>query len=131
MLSSWSRKLLYKKIKYKNKIKAVNCDREVFIGWSFMTVKLYWQICVFFIFHFSDSSISTRVDLLTPVNKPPLWHKDDTLENLDLGNPSTSGDLWRGKFITAIIKQLISNYCYDHCYTTSGVRQFIIILVSS
>lgn len=34
--------------------------------------------------------------MLTPaieVYKPPLWHKDDTLES-NLGNPSTSSDLW-------------------------------------
>lgn len=48
-----------------------------------------------FFFFGSDSSISTRVDMLTPaieVGKPPLWHKDETVES-HLGKQSTSSDL--------------------------------------
>lgn len=47
------------------------------------------------LFKFSDSSISTRVDMLTPaieVYKPPLWQKDETVDS-HLGNQSTSSDL--------------------------------------
>lgn len=55
---------------------------------SFINMRCFSFLC-------SDSSISTRVDMLTPaieVYTPPLWHKDETLES-NLGMPSTSSDL--------------------------------------
>lgn len=71
----------------------------------FYTLLIHWfsffypmNIYILFFFHnSSDSSISTRVDMLTPaveVYKPPLWHKDDTVEsNLGIVVPSTSSEL--------------------------------------
>ena len=63
---------------------------------KFMTIILInsFFCCRFFC---SDSSISTRVDMLTTpaesCGQPGIWHKDDTLENFGM-KPSTS-DLWR------------------------------------
>lgn len=57
-----------------------------------------------FLIFYSDSSISTRIDLLTPAievykSPPLLWHKDETVEKDEtvdshLGDISTS-DLWQ------------------------------------
>lgn len=56
------------------------------------------NVFFYFLSYDSDSSISTRVDMLTtPVScgqtTPGMWQKDDTLENFGM-KPSTSG-LWR------------------------------------
>lgn len=67
--------------------------------WKYVDLK--WELNTFSFFEFlylcSDSSISTRVDMLTPaveVYKPPLWHKDETVEsNLGIVVPSTSSEL--------------------------------------
>lgn len=56
-----------------------------------------FSLFLFFTSFHSDSSISTRVDMLTTPGSgqatPGMWQKDDTLENFGM-KPSTSG-LWR------------------------------------
>lgn len=103
--SKWNRKENEKKYERKSrKVKRKpRCTAPIHETPRYIVASSYWTIfhfCFFFSSIFSihsDSSISTRVDMLTPaveVYKPPLWHKDETIEsNLGIIVPSTSSEL--------------------------------------